>query len=65
MGDTDLSFEALKRFEEIETRLSALEEAGTPEVTSSEEVPEGYELVPDEPVSEEEETTTSRGRKKS
>lgn len=66
MGDTDLSFEALKRFEDIERRLDNLEggpSEGPPETQDvSTDVPteteETYELAEEEP------TTGSRSRKR-
>jgi hypothetical protein len=78
MGDTDLSFEALKRFDDLDARVSALEQAagideatpkettdGTTDDTSSdsESVPEGYELIEEEPTDPT--TTGSRSRKRS
>lgn len=69
MGDTDLSFEALKRFEEVDTRLSALEEvAGLGQPQIGEEVVTEEVTLAEEPLMEEEEepaTTSSKGRRRS
>lgn len=60
MGDTDLSFEALRRFEAIEARLDVLEGGGA--VVEDVAVEEEVEAAPVDVESEE--STTGKGRRR-
>lgn len=71
--DTDLSHEALKRFQDLESRVDGLESKGEKgEHTEEEEAPEGYpsqegqeeqEGTTEESPGEEPATTGRRGRR--